>query len=442
MAAQNDLTQGGIVRQLIRYSIPLVISSILQAMYGMVDMIVAGHFIGSDGLSAITNASTVMNMLTQILIGLSTGGNILIAQYYGAKDSENAHAATCTLITGGFILGIVLSAALPFAAAPALRLLGAPSLAEATVYLQTCILGIFFITGYNTASAALRAVGNSSAPLICVTVTTVLNAVLDIIFVGPLGMGVFGAAAATVISQGVSFLVAMGFVLRHPDIFGLRLRALRIRLDKLRLILKLGIPCAVQMSVASLSWLSVTYIVNSYGVVISAANGVSGKIKDFCQLFTIAMSNGAAGMIAQNIGAGQYDRARTVLYTAMRITIGMAILIILIVELLAPQLCALFTYDAETVAAAALNLRIEILGQIFYACFLVYHALALGVGNTWYVLISSSINCIFARIIFGFVFNHFFGILGLYWACMIAPATSVPLGIWYERSNRWRRRLT
>lgn len=440
MTYQADLTRGRIWRQLVRYSVPLVISNLLQAMYGMVDMIVAGHFVGAAGLSAINNATMVTTMITQVIIGITTGGNILIGQHYGAKDMGGCKNATVTLFSMSMILGLAL-AAFWFLSEPILVLLRAPALEEAVSYLKICSIGLFFVSGYNAAGAALRAVGNSRAPLICIAATSACNVLLDIIFVGPLKMGVEGAALATVISQALSFFIALAFVLKGRTLFGLSLSKLYISAEKLIMILKLGFPCAIQMSVAGLSWLSVSFLINGYGVAVSAGNGVSIKIKDFCQLFVTAMSSGASGMIAQNIGAGKYDRAREILYTAMRITVCMSLALIAAVELFAPQLVSVFTDDPDTAAAAVKNLRIEIIGQVFYAGFLVYHALAIGAGNTWFVFFSSFTNCILVRLVLAVLLNRFFGLTGLYVSCMIAPASSVPLGIWYERSNRWRRAL-
>ena len=438
---ETDLTQGGIFKSLVKYAAPLALANILQAMYGLVDTIVAGRFIGPEALSGLTNATAVTNMVTQIITGLCMGGGILIGQYYGAKERENSHKASNTLFAGSLLVGLAVSILLVAVSRGVLRVLGAPALDEANVYLRTCGLGFLFVAGYNGASAALRAVGNSRAPLVCVAATAAMNVALDILLVAGFGMGVFGAALATVVSQGVSFVVSMVYLLRAPDVFGVHLKKLYLDKTMLRSELKLGFPCAVQMSVAALSWLSVTFLINSYGVAVSAGNGVSNRIKEFCQLFTISMCSATSGMIAQNIGAGQFDRARQTLYSAMKITVGMALVIIAIVELFAPQMVLAFTDDAATAAAAVRNLRFEIIGQVFYASFLIYHGLMLGAGNTWYVFFSSFINCILMRVILGVAFNAWWGLDGLYIACMIAPASSVPFGLWYERSNRWRKTI-
>ena len=434
----TDLTRGVIWKQLVRFSIPLVLSSLLQSVYGMVDMIIAGQFIGSSGLSAVNNSSTIMLFVTQVLMGISTGGSILIGQFFGAKDSDNCKDSVTTLFTFSMALSVVLAVVLFVLARPMLVLLNAPTLEEATQYLAICAVGIIFISGYNAAAGAMRSVGNSATPLVCVAVTSVLNIVLDIVFVSSFNLGVSGLAYATVISQGVSFILSLLVVLRDRDLYGLRLTKLFIRKDKLLSMLKLGIPVCVQMTVANISWLSVVFLINSYGVFVSAGYGVSVKIKNFCLLFISAMSSGSTAMIAQNIGAREYDRARKVVYTSMRIAVGVSILIVMAVELFAPQLVSIFTSETETSEIAIKNLRIEIVSQIFYAIFLMYHALALGAGHTWFVLMSSFVNCILARLVLIFVLNHFIGLVGIYIACMVAPTTSVPIGFWYERSNRWR----
>ena len=434
----TDLTKGSISRQLVKFSVPLIVSSMLQAVYGMVDMIVAGRFIGSAALSAVNNSSTIMMLLTQILMGVSTGGNILIGQYFGAGKRESCKQSTVTLFTFCMALGVAFVLIFTLFARPILIMMDAPALEEAAQYLALCSLGIIFIAGYNSASAAMRSIGNSRAPLICVAVSSALNIALDLIFVIGFEWGVAGTAIATVISQGVSFAVSLIIVLRNYEMFGLRITKLYIRADKLKTILKLGIPVCIQMTIANISWLSVMYLINGYGVVVSAGNGVSAKIKNLSMLFISAMASGSTAMIAQNIGAREYDRARKVLYTAMRIAFCASIILIAIVELFAPQLVSLFTSEADTAAAAVKNLRIEIISQIFYASFQLYHSLALGSGHTWFVLMSSFANCILARVVLIFVLNSIIGLTGIYIACMIAPAVSVPIGLWYERSNRWR----
>lgn len=438
MERQNDLTQGSVTKQLLRYALPLVASSLMQSLYSIADMIAAGHFIGSAGQSAITNSSQVINLMTQIAIGITVGGNVLISNLYGQQKDGERKKASGTLFFLSALLGALFFLGIFLSAKVAVSLLGAPAPTESELYLRICSVGMVPVFLYNSVSTSMRAVGNSRQPMLCVAVGVSANIVLDILFMA-LGFGVAGAAAATVISQFISFLTVLAFALPQRKFLGLSHACMKISGAKAAQIFRLGIPISLQQAIAALSWLCVTFIINRYGVDVSAGNGISAKIKDFCQLVTIAVSNGAATMIAQCLGAGMYDRAKKIMYTAMKVTLSYACAVIVVVELAAPYLVLLFTESPQTAAAAVENLRIEILGQIFYAIFLVYHSLAIGAGHTYYATFSSFVNCIAARVVLASVFNRFFGITGVYWALMLATSTSVILGFFYVRSGIWEK---
>lgn len=436
-----DLTQGNVTRLLLAYALPLIATSLLQSVYSIVDLLIAGRTIGSVGISAINNSSQVMNLITKIAIGLSVGGNILIGQYFGAKDEEGQKDSVRTLFTLCMALGLIFAAVMWTCSRPLMILLEAPALKEATIYLQICSLGFLFIWGYNGLSAILRAMGDSKSPFRIIMFTSLINIILDVILMGLLHMGVAGAALATMFSQAVSFIFALILVLKSPEIYGLQLSNMTIYKDKLFHILKLGIPTALQMTIAAISWLVVTYFINHYGVDVSAGNGVSIKIKDTCQLILSALSTGTATMVAQNLGAGLYDRTKQVLRKSMTIAVVTALVLTILVELAAPFLAAIFTKDPAVLQAAVLNLRIEMLGQIFYAIFLTYHGFMTGAGHTMVVMFSSFVNCIPVRIVLVVLLERIYGATGIYLACMIAPFASVPIGFIYARSNIWRRSL-
>lgn len=438
---QMDLTEGVIWKKLVIYALPVVLSSLLQSAYSITDLIVAGWFIGKGGISAINNSSQVMVILTQIIMGITTGGNILMGQYFGSRGRENRVKTNQTLFTFALAAGAIATAVLFLLSRLILIGLEAPALEEATLYLRICAFGLIPIFGYNTLSAVLRSVGNSKQPFYCVAVTACCNIALDLLFMGAFQWGVAGAALATVLSQTASFVVCLVYVLGQNDLFGLSLGKLTIQRDKLIQMLKLGIPAAVQMTVVGLSWLAMTFLVNRYGVEASAASGVCAKVKDVALMFTIAMSSAATTMTAQCLGAKKYDRASKVVHIAMRISLAMAAVVIVVIELFAPQILSLFHPDALTMEIALKNLRIEILGQIFYASFMVYNALPTGAGHPMFALFSSLLNCIVVRVVLALILNHTMGLVGIFWACAIAPASSVPLGYLYERTGVWRKSM-
>ena len=437
-ALQTDLTRGSVSGQLIRYAAPLVASSLLQAIYSITDIIIAGHFIGDNGISAINTSSVVMNMLTQLAIGLTMGGNILVGRYFGSGAEEDRKQAAGNTLTVGLASGIVLTALILLLGRPFLVLLKAPALEESAVYLGICGGGLLFIFGYNALSAILRGVGNSRVPLYCIILSVSLNVVLDILFVAVYRMGVAGAALATITGQGVSFLTALLFSLRHREMLGLTLHHLRPKGRVVALTLKLGLPVALQWTIASISWLVVLSLINKYGVAVSAGNGASNKIRDFCQLFLSALTTGAGTMCAQCLGAGLYDRAEQVMKTCLKLSLAMAAVIILLAELLAPLLVMLFTPDPEVQHWAILNLRIEIICQLFYAGMFTYNTLATGSGHTVFIMWNSFLNCIVVRLVLAVVLEHVMGIYGVYLACGVAVSSSVPVGWWFYRSGRWK----
>lgn len=438
---KQDFTQGNIVKQIVLFTLPLVASSLLQALYNMVDMMIAGRFVGAAAISAINNSSQILVIVTKIAIGITTGGSVLIGQFYGGKDEKSREEATGTLVSLSAILGIVFAAALWFGAEGMLRLLRAPALGEAVRYLQICAAGIFFVYIYNAFSCMLRAVGDSKTPMRIVIATTVVNTLLDILFVGGFRMGVAGAALATVIAQMISAGLSFLAVLREKDLIRFTREFLKIRMEMLMQTMKVGIPSAMQMTIAGFSWLVVTFLINRYGTDVSAGNGVAIKIKDMCQLLLSAMSTGSVSVIAQNLGAQLYDRAKTVMYTTMKMALVVSFITIGAVAVFAPQLAGIFTGDPAVIESAVLNMRIEIWGQIFYAIFLIYHALMIGAGHSTFAMMSSFTNCIVFRVILAVTFERFWGLTGIYAACAIAPFSSVPFGYLYTRSGIWKRSL-
>lgn len=437
-----DLTEGDVRAKLVRYAVPMVVMSLLQSLYSMVDLIISGYFIGSRGISGINNASQIMLLLTQIIIGLSQGGNILIGQYFGAKEEQKRKETTNTLFFSFMTLAVLVAGILFLVSGRVLVLLKAPAYREALAYLRICAVGVLFIFGYNSLVAAVRAVGDSKRPMRIIMVSTCVNIVLDLLFVGGLSMGTSGAALATVIAQGTSFLLILFHVLKNREFFGITLWKPSVNRHQFAGILRLGIPCAVQQSLAGISWLTVTRFINEYGVAASAGSGISAKIKEFCQLFLVAIANSTTTMVAQNLGAQKYERAKEVVHTAIRFTLTVATVLIVFVEVFAPVLVAIFTKDPEVSQVSVLNIRIEIIGQLFYAIFLVYHCFAIGAGHTMFALGSSFVNCILVRVVLVVLLNRILGLPGVFLACMIAPSSSVPLGFIYEKSNVWKKRLS
>lgn len=436
---QYNLTEGNVASQLIRYAIPLLLTSLFQSMYSLVDILVAGNYVGSRGISAINNSSLVILLITKIAIGITQGGNIIIGQYFGAGEEKKKREAIGTLTLLSIVLGIISMIVFYFGAEWILIRLKAPALQEAKEYLQICAIGLGFVWLYNALSGILRAMGNSRMPMNCIIVSTLLNIVLDFLFVGGFSMGTAGAAYATVFSQIVSCVIAFIYLFLNRQIFSFQLPNMKIRLNEMKKIFRLGIPSAIQMTIAGFSWLFVTYMINQYGVDVSAGNGISIKIKDTCQLLLSAMNLASSTMIAQNLGAKKYDRVMVIVNTAIKINLILALCTIVICQIFGGAMVGFFTNNAAAAAAGTLNLRIEIFGQVFYAIFLIYNSLSIGAGQSEFAMFNSFMNCIVVRIVLCYIFDKIWGLTGIYIACMAATFVSCPIGWIYAKSGCWKR---
>ena len=343
-----DLTQGSIVKSLLIYAWPVVLSSLLQSAYSITDLIVAGWFIGEGGISAINNASQVMQILTQIIMGITTGGNILMSQYYGSRDPVNREKTNRTLFFFSVTAGAVMTVAVLVLSRPILIGLRAPALEEATAYLIVCALGLIPIFGYNALSAMLRSVGNSRQPFYCVAVTAGVNIVLDCLFMGAFHWGVRGAALATVLAQGVSAAGIALYGWRRVPLLRLERRHCKVSRGELGRIMNYSLLTCVQQSIMNFGILLVQGLVNSFGPVIMAAFAAAVKIDSFAYMPVQDFGNAFSTFVAQNYGAGRKDRIRSGIWRAVLLAFGFCAVVSTAVILFAKPLMLLFVQPQET----------------------------------------------------------------------------------------------
>ena len=440
---EHDFSVGSIPRNIISLALPMTAAQLINVLYSVVDRIYLGRLPGHLALTGLGLTLPIISIVMGFANLCGTGGAPLCSIYRGKGEEEEAerimgNAFTLLLIFGAAVTGVFL-----LFRHPLLYLFGASDATYpyAEAYMTIYLLGTVFVMIGLGMNPFITSQGFGRTGMMTVGLGAVVNIVLDPVFIFALDMGVRGAALATVLAQWASFVVCLVYVLRHRDLFGLVRRQISFHKDKMVQILKLGIPCAVQMTVVGLSWLAMTFLINAYGVEASAASGICAKVKDVALLVTIALYTAATTMVAQCLGAKKFDRASRVVHVAMRLSLAVTAVLILGIELLAPQILSVFHPDQGTMEIAVRNLRIEILGQIFYASFMVYNALPMGAGHTMFALGSSLLNCIVVRVILALILNHFYGLVGIFWACAIAPASSVPLGYLYERTGVWRRAL-
>ncbi len=321
----KDYTAGPVGRQLLAFAWPFMLSNLLQTAYNLVDMVVVGRYVGPAGLSAVGVGADLIHFYTFVCMGFCNAGQVLISQYVGLKDREGISKIVGAMFT--FILGLSLaiSALGLIFAGRVTAILNVPSeaMAYCRQYTVCCTAGLFFLVGYVMVAAILRGMGQSKMPMIFIVIASVLNVVLDLLFVSG-GMGPFGAALATVIAQGVSFLLCVGYLWRRRGDLGFEFRLKYLHPDRASLtkLLKLGVPMSIQSCAINLSMLFVSSRLNTYGVTVSAVTSVGNKLSTVASIISQALSQSGATMVGQNFAARKFDRVTKALVTALAVGLG------------------------------------------------------------------------------------------------------------------------
>lgn len=444
----RDFTKGSIPKLLVSFMLPFMVSNAMQVLYSAVDMIIVGKYVGSAGLSAVSQGSQVFNFATMLCMGFCTGGQVYISQLIGAGKRDRLNSVIGTLFTLVFLFGVFFSAVILCIREPLMTLLNMPveSHGMAVDYITICGVGLIFTFFYNMLSSVLRGMGDSQRPFLFISIASVINLVLDILFTGIWGWGVAGAAAATIIGQAVSFLFSLIYLYRRRDLFCFDFRRASFRIDAshAKVILTQGIPIALQSGAVHVSMLYVNSLVNGLGVVASATFGIGIKIDDICNKVTIGIRNAAAPMIAQNFAARDLVRSRRVVHWAWGIAAAMHGLFIALYLTFGTELFGLFSSDPAVLKLSAVFISAIIWTFFPLAIMRGTTALTQGVGNARLNLINGLIDSVLLRIglsyYFGVVANM--GFYGFVLGYGLAPCGAAIIGLIYYFSRRWETRRT
>ena len=369
------MTEGSIKGKIIRFALPLFWGNLFQQLYNMVDALVVGNFLGKDALAAVGSTASLIFLIVGFFIGLFSGAGIVISNYFGAKDYSRVEKAVGTAVAFGLISGVVLTIVGVFGTPLIIQAMGTPEnvLQDATTYVRTYFSGIIFIVMYNTASGIFQAVGDSKHPLYYLITSSVVNIILDVVFVAGLHMGVQGAALATVVSQIVSVVLAFHKLTHLDSVYAVKIKNIRINGAMLKQILKIGLPAGIQNSVISLANVVVQSNINSFGAVAMAGCAAYSKVEGFVFIPVSCFSMALTTFVSQNIGAKQYDRVKQGAKFGITFSCVLAEVVGLAFFLFVPKILALFNGDPDVVAVGALRAYCNVL---FYFMLAFSHAVS------------------------------------------------------------------
>lgn len=415
----KDLTQGSIIGNITTFSLPYMLAYFLQILYGLADLFVIGQYCGVDSTTAVSNGAQVMYMVTVVLIGLAMGTTVLTARAIGAKDPVRTRAVVGNTVTMFAIIAVVLMVVLLCLRGWIVGVMDTPAEALNGMehYLTICFIGIPFIIAYNIIASIFRGLGDSKSPMYFVAVACVVNIILDYFFIGVLELGAMGAALGTTLSQAASVLFALCYIRRHKGMLDISRSDLRPQRDVIKLILKIGLPIAIQDGFIQISFLAITVIANGRGLVDAAAVGIVEKFIGLVFIVPSAMLSTVSAISAQNIGANKMPRAKQTLRTAMLITSVYGLVVSITLQFIPQVAVGLFTSDSQVLAQGSDYLRGYVWDCIFASIHFCFSGFFTACGYALISFLHNSLSIVCARVPLAWL------------SSMLYPDTLYPMGL-------------
>lgn len=438
------MTQGAIWKKILLFSLPLLLGNVFQQLYNTVDSVIVGNYVGGDALAAVGTSGPIINLLVGLFMGIATGAGVVIARYFGAQDSEGVHDAVHTTLAATFIGGLFLTVVGVLLSPTVVRLIGVPEniMADSISYLRIYFGGIIAMMTYNMGAGILRAVGDSKTPLYFLIISSIVNIILDMVFVIVLDMGVAGVAWATLIAQAVSATLTIMMLCRVNASYRVSLRQILIKMSYLKEIIRIGLPSGLQNAIISMSNIVVQSYINSFGSAAIAGYSTYGKVDAFALMPVMSLSMAITTFTSQNIGAQRYDLVRQGVKTGLCMTCGTAVVLTSLVVVFARALLGIFTSDQQIIDYGLLTMTYQ---APFYIILAVNNTLAgilRGAGKASVPSIIMAANMCGVRILWLSILMPIFNsIIVVYLAFSVTWLTTGLCLIWYYRHSHWLEQL-
>ena len=439
-ARSTLMTDGPIARQLIAFAFPLLLGNLFQQLYNTADSLIVGNFLGSEALAAVSSSSNLIFLLVGFFNGLSMGAGVVIGRYYGARDIDRVQKTIHTMLTMGVIVGAFLTCAGVILSPVLLRWMGTPEtvLPQSIAYFRTYFFGSMAFVLYNICTGILQAVGDSKHPLYYLITSSVINVVLDLLFIGKLGMGVGSAAAATAISQFVSFSLCFYRLLHSDRDYRVNPRKLGIDTTALRQILQNGVPSGLSNCIISFANVVIQANINAFGAAAMAGCGAHSRIEGFAFLPVVCFNMALTTFVSQNLGAKKPDRVKKGVRIGVACSVCIAELVALLIFAFSPRMIALFDSNPEVVAYGVMHQR-TIVPFFFLAAFTHSMAAVLrGAGKSSISMWGMAVCWCVIRVPYVTIATKLFPVLtAVSWAYPITWTISSVFFILYYRKADW-----
>ncbi len=435
-----DMTQGSPTRLIVAFSLPLLLGNVLQQLYNMVDSIVVGNFVGSTALAAVSTGFPLIFMLSSLFIGLGMGATVIIAQYIGAGDRDAVKRTVNTIYSALLIIFIPLTLLGLLITTPLLHItkVNADVYPEARIYCLTVFAGIIGGLGYNVNAGIMQGLGDSKTPLIFLAIASVVNIILDLVFVLVFQLGVFGVALATILAQFCSWIFGIFYINKKYDFIHIRFFQIKIDQYLLRQVVRLGVPSGIQQCQFSVAILFMQALINVQGTAFIAGFAAANKIDSFAFMPIQSFAAAITTYVGQNLGAGRMDRVQKGVRSCLLVGTATCIAITAIVLPLRVPLLSLFNQEPEVIRAGEAYL-LRVLGPMFVlAVHFVLNGVLRGAGATMVPMVSSIISLWAARVPAAYLLCAAFGPENIYWSYLIGWLIGLAITLVVYLRGRWK----
>ena len=385
---------------MIKFALPFLLANLVQMAYSTVDVYFIGKYASVGAVAGVYQGVMINAVVTYLFLGITTGGTILLGQYVGAKEKDKAAQALGNIILICLASVVIVTFILQFAGKQLLTWMQVPpeAFGESWNYLQVCVYGLIFVMGYNVVSSVLRSLGDSNAPFVFVLIASIMNVGLDYVFVGILRMAARGAAVATIISQGFSFLLALIYIRKKGLPFEFSLKYVIPKKEMISNVLKVGIPISMQSTLNNLSFVIVGAIINSMGVYVSAGTSVVGTITSFCMMIPMSLSSAISAITAQNIGAKKPERAVKTLWYGILLCLAVAIPFVLVFTFWPEAVVGILNKDPNVITEAVRYMYPYSWDCIFVCFVFCFNGFFNGCGKTLFAMLQEGLSAFIVRI--------------------------------------------